>query len=368
LIRDVPKRRVLEGLSHIGGTVRSIIARTSGAAVLFVVLSATLAIGAAVAQEQDIVRIPLDTVMYGKPGAVKLIDPPGVVNVPAAKVGSKCSVHETSENNRSTHPNTDLIVTSGGASVTLLDVEQEGGGRVDGDSLLTLGETVKVEVRFGADGVFSGGFLVGLCETEVPPPPPCANPTLSIDVAPGDQEVVIGGDASFDVTVTNTGDERFSSVDVGSSIAACDSALGAMALGEQSSYTCTAEGVGADLDVTFHAAGQGQDRSCVASADAGAGVTVQEPPPPPPPPPQQPPPPTGLPTQVAVTPPAPRLPAPRLPSVRVTTTTTAAIPSGVPTGNGDDATDRMPVAAVAVIGFGIAAIAAGTYRVGRREE
>ena len=351
--------------------MRSIIARTSGAAVLFVVLSATLAIGAAVAQEQDIVRIPLDTVMYGKPGAVKLIDPPGVVNVPAAKVGSKCSVHETSENNRSTHPNTDLIVTSGGASVTLLDVEQEGGGRVDGDSLLTLGETVSISVRFGADGVFSGGFIVGLCETEQPPPPPpTCNADIAISVAPETQVVGAGQGAEFDLSVSNSGEEDLVDVVVDSSVDACDVNIGELGVGEDASYTCKAGEVAADVEVTFAVTGVAANCAADAAGNAQATVDFVGPVPvvvvvPPPPPPQPPPPPspTPLPIQTAGTP-----PPPRLSSVRVTTTTTAAIPSGVPTGTRDDATHRVPVGVLAVIGFGIAAIAAGTYRVTRREE
>jgi len=337
---------------------------------LFIVLSATLAIGAAVAQE--IVQIPLDTVVYGKPGAVKLIDPPGVVSVPADKVGSQCSVHETSENNRSTHPNTDLIVTSGGTSVTLLDVEREGGGRVDGDSLLTLGETVSISVRFGADGVFSGGFIVGLCETEQPPPPPpppACNADITMSVTPEAQVVEDGQDADFTLSVSNSGEEDLVDVAVDSSIEACDTNIGALGVGEDVSYTCKAEGVAADVEVTFAVTGAAANCAAAAADTAQATVGFVGPVPvavvvvPPPPPPLPTPPPVVLPTQVAVTP-----PPPRLPSVRVTTTTTPAIPSGVPTGTGDDATHRVPVGAVAVIGFGIAAIAAGTYRVTRREE
>ena len=239
------------------------------ATILFIVWSVTMAIGSAAAAE--IITIPIDTVVYGKDGAVKVIDPPGAVSVPADRVGNQCSVHAIAKNNGSVHPNTDLIVTSGGSSVTVFNVEREGGGRTDGDGLITLGETVKIEVRFGADGVFSGGFVVGLCEREIA----CGNPALAIGVAPGDQEVVPGGDASFDVTVTNTGDEPFASVNVDSSVAACDhSSGGLLGVGQQTSYSCAAEGVTADLDVTLHAVGRGQDPTCAATANAGATVRV----------------------------------------------------------------------------------------------
>ena len=249
--------------------MRRIKSTTRGVAILFIVWSVTMAIGAAVAQE--IVEVPIDTVVRGEPGEVKLIDPPGVVAVPADKVGVQCSVHETSQNNTSVHPNNDLIVTSGGDSVTLFDVESGSGVRVDGDGLLTLGETVQVEVRLGGDGVFSGGFIVGLCETEIR----CGSPALSVGVAPGEQEVAAGGDASFEVTVTNTGDEPFINMTVDSSVAACNqSSQDLLAIGATTSYSCTAAGVTEDLAATFAAAGTGQDPTCAATASAGAAVAV----------------------------------------------------------------------------------------------
>jgi hypothetical protein len=335
-----------------------------------------LAIGAAVAQEQDIVRIPLDTVMYGKPGAVKLIDPPGVVNVPADKVGSQCSVHETSENNRSTHPNTDLIVTSGGSSVTLFDVEREGGGRVDGDGLLTLGETVSISVRFGADGVFSGGFLVGLCETVFQPPPlppPVCNAEITISVAPETQVVEDGQDADFVLSVSNTGDEDLVNVAIDSSIDSCDISIGELEAGEETSNTCKAERVAADLDITFAVTGAAATCEAEAVGTARSTVGFVLPVPVavvPPRPPAQLPPVTPVPStpRLQLQPVTPVPPTPRLPSLRVTTTTTLTIPSGVPTGAGDGATHRVPVGVLAVTGLGIAAIAAGTYRVARREQ
>jgi hypothetical protein len=250
--------------------MRRIRSTTRGVAILFIVWSVMMAIGAAVAQEEDVVVIPI-TVVRGDPGSIHLIDPPGVVPVAADRVGLTCLVAAEAANQGSVHPNTDLIVTSGGSSVVIPDVEREAGGLIFGEGFLTLGETAMIEVRLGADGVFSGGFAVGLCREIIET---CGDPALSIGVAPGDQEVVAGGDANFDVTVTNTGDEPFLSVNVDSSIAACDGSIGAMALGAQSSYTCTATGVTEDLAATFAAAGTGQDPTCAATANAGAAVTV----------------------------------------------------------------------------------------------
>ena len=414
--------------------MRRIRSTTRGVAILFIVWSVMMAIGAAVAQVEDIVQIPVDTVVRGEPGSIHLL---AEVTVPAEKVGAQCSVHETSENNRSVHPNTDLIVTSGGGSVTLFDVEREGGGRTDGDGLLTLGETARIDVRLGADGVFSGGFIVGLCQTIIT----CGSPALSIGVAPPDQEVVSGGDANFDVTVTNTGDEPFLSVNVDSSVAACDlSSQNLLGLGQTTSYSCTATGVTEDLAATFAAAAVGQDPTCSASASAGAAVTVLqacnsnpaltitvvpgdqdvpdggdadfqvtvtntgdedmvgvavdssvaacdntigalavgaetsyackaagvE---------------TDLNVSFAVTgegvtqgalcsasdDAAARVGNPPPPTTTTTTTTTPRTPTGVPTGTGDGGSPTVPVAALVVAGLGLAVIGAGTYRVTRRE-
>ena len=239
--------------------------RARAAAVLFIVWSVTMAIGAAAAAE--IITIPVDTVVRGPEGSVHVL---AGAAVPADRVGNRCSVHAISQNQESVHPNSDLIVASGGSSVTLFDVEREGGGRTDGTGMLTLGETVAIEIRLGADEVFSGGFIVGLCETEIT----CRNPALAIGVTPEDQEVAIGGHASFDVTVTNSGDEAFSTVTVESNVAACDSNIGALPVGQQSSYSCTAEDIDTTFDLDVLADGRGEDPSCVASAAAGAHVTV----------------------------------------------------------------------------------------------
>jgi hypothetical protein len=180
-----------------------------------------------------------------------------------------------STNNRSVHPDTNLIVSSDTSTVTLFDVERERHGATTGGAPLTLGDTATVEVQLGGDGVFSGGLFVGLCETQMS----CANPALTIDVTPTYREVVVGGDARFKVTLTNKGDEAFSDVDVDATIDACDRDVGGLSVGAEISYRCKAEGVAVDLDVGFHAVAHGQDPGCVASDDATVRVVVELPPP-----------------------------------------------------------------------------------------
>jgi hypothetical protein len=178
-------------------------------------------------------------------------------------------------------------------------------------------------------------------------------------VAPETQVVGAGQGAEFVLSVSNSGEEDLVDVVVDSSVDACDVNIGELAVGEDASYTCKAGEVAADVEVTF--AVTGVAANCAADAAGNAQATVG----------------FVLPVSVVVVPSpqqptisirvTPPLPPPP-PSVRVTTTTTPAIPSGVPTGTGDDATHRVPVGVLTVIGFGIAAIAAGTYRVTRREE
>jgi hypothetical protein len=177
-------------------------------------------------------------------------------------------------------------------------------------------------------------------------------------VAPETQVVGAGQGAEFVLSVSNSGEEDLVDVVVDSSVDACDVNIGELGVGEDASYTCNAGEVAADVEVTF--AVTGVAANCEAEAVGTARSTVVH----------------VLPVSVADVAPSPPLPSirvkpppsPRLPSLRVTTTTTSAIPSGVPTGTGADATHRVPVGVVAAIGFGIAAISVGTYRVTRREE
>jgi hypothetical protein len=160
-------------------------------------------------------------------------------------------------------------------------------------------------------------------------------PDLTVTVAPLDQEVPVDGDASFQVTVTNSGDEDLQDVVVASSVAACDQNIGDLAVGAESSYSCTATGVGGDLIVSFDADGRGVSDPEVCEALGSVAATVGNPPP------------TTTTTKA--------------------TTTTSSIPIKIPTGTGDAPGIVVPVGVLAVFGLGIAALAAGTYGVTRKE-
>ena len=80
--------------------------------------------------------------------------------------GRQCSVAAEGINQESVHPNSDLLVRSGGGEVALLDVERAPNVRTEATGTLTLGTDVSVFVRLGPDGLFLGGLVLTIdCPT-----------------------------------------------------------------------------------------------------------------------------------------------------------------------------------------------------------
>jgi hypothetical protein len=104
------------------------------------------------------VVIPIDTVVRAPEGSITQLTAP--VDVPAENQGETCKVTSVATNQGSVHPNNDIIVESGSTSVVVPDVEAVPGGTVAGDGILTLGSSIDVSLRMGADEVFSAGFDV----------------------------------------------------------------------------------------------------------------------------------------------------------------------------------------------------------------
>ncbi len=76
-------------------------------------------------------------------------------------------------------------------------------------------------------------------------------PSIEIQKTPDLQLVVLGDDATFTITVTNTGQTDLTAVTVTDPVApACDRVLGSLAIGEVRSYTCDLVGPTADLTNT----------------------------------------------------------------------------------------------------------------------
>lgn len=81
------------------------------------------------------------------------------------------------------------------------------------------------------------------------------NPSMAVTKLPASQMVVNGGDASFTVTVTNTGDVALSAVTVTDALAPdCDLGPITLASGASTSYVCTVEGVTDDFTNTVSVA------------------------------------------------------------------------------------------------------------------
>ncbi|MDP3985049.1 MAG: hypothetical protein Q8Q52_08625, partial [Acidimicrobiia bacterium] len=105
---------------------------------------------------EDIV-IPIDQVVRGEEGEVHLLRS---VPVDPGLVGFGCPVSAVSHNQESVHPDSDLIIDSGGSRLILEDVESESYVEVTAEGTLTLADTIEISVRLGPDGVFSGGLTV----------------------------------------------------------------------------------------------------------------------------------------------------------------------------------------------------------------
>lgn len=103
--------------------------------------------------------ISIDTggVAYGAEGEIIVIADQAV---DASLVGQTCTGTVSVGNNESVHPNNDLIITSGDLSVTIPNVEEGANDISTGTGSVLLGETIRVELQFGADGVTSGGLTL----------------------------------------------------------------------------------------------------------------------------------------------------------------------------------------------------------------
>ncbi len=110
-----------------------------------------------------VIDIPVSTVVLDlKPGESRTLE---TASVDPSYVGLTCSVKVIAENQGSVHPGNDLIVSSGGSSVTAFDVEASPGKVTPASGDLVLGDTISVTLHMGRDGVFSAGVLVKLtCE------------------------------------------------------------------------------------------------------------------------------------------------------------------------------------------------------------
>lgn len=191
--------------------------------------------------------IPIDTVVYAQPGSITRL---AEADVPSELVGFTCEGFATAENQDSVHPNNDLILTSGGTTAILDNVEETPFEVTVATGTLLLGDTITVDLRMGGDGVFSGGMEI-LIDTN------CTAPTTTTTMAPEEPAIEIvktadsefygdDGVGDFTITVTNPGpvdlfdvyvtDDVAVAIDPGSD---CPTSIGDLAVGESTTYGCS---------------------------------------------------------------------------------------------------------------------------------
>ena len=154
---------------------------------LLAVMAAWFVIAVPVAQAAAI-EITLDTVVTADEGSITVL---ASADTPDEIIGLACVGVARAENQPSVHPDNDLIITSGGDSIVLEDVERAPGAVTSAEGLLTLGPTVTVSLRMGPDELFSGGmvFTVEDCAppttTTTTTEPPGGSTTTTTTEPPG---------------------------------------------------------------------------------------------------------------------------------------------------------------------------------------
>ncbi len=144
--------------------------------VLAAVFVALVFSGTPASAQSSTFEFGIDGVVRGANDSVTLVLS---VDVDPAFVGLECTFTETTTNNESTHPDTDLILESNGSRIEILDVESESSSVSVGSGSLVLGETIDVSVRLGEDRVASGGFVVLVDCTVEPEPTPEPTPEVT---------------------------------------------------------------------------------------------------------------------------------------------------------------------------------------------
>jgi uncharacterized repeat protein (TIGR01451 family) len=92
----------------------------------------------------------------------------------------------------------------------------------------------------GPNVTASDSAPVTVTVTRVIVPPPPSHPAIAIVKDPKSQSTILGGTATFKITVTNTGDVTLTSVAVDDPLSPqCDRDLGTLVAGQSKTYSCT---------------------------------------------------------------------------------------------------------------------------------
>ena len=116
-----------------------------------------LALAVPATAQDNVISITVEGVLTGNEGdVVPVVSEP----VAAGLVGATCEVQGQTENNSSVHEGNDLILTTGDTTAVIENTEEFPGEIIPGSGTIVLGETIDISVRFGPDGVTSGGVTV----------------------------------------------------------------------------------------------------------------------------------------------------------------------------------------------------------------
>lgn len=101
------------------------------------------------------ISIDFDELVFGAPGSVLVV---AEVSVDEALQGRTCMLEVHAENQSSVHIGNDLIVSTGSSQAVIVGVEDTANGGFDQTYDMEVGESIKVQIRIGQDGMSSLGF------------------------------------------------------------------------------------------------------------------------------------------------------------------------------------------------------------------
>jgi LPXTG-motif cell wall-anchored protein len=183
---------------------------------ILVVAAVAVVLGAAPAHAIHELVIERDQVTTGEPGSIVLIDE---VEVEAELVGASCAARAEVNNQESTHPNTNLIFTTGSASAVLANIEDTPGQATVVTSEMVVGETVRVELQLGEDGISSARLRISFVCPELQPTTTTTSPTTttapSPTSAPSPPATTSGGPIAPATTLPSTGSSSLAALWIG---------------------------------------------------------------------------------------------------------------------------------------------------------
>lgn len=125
---------------------------------------AFLMVPAAAAAADDLIVIPVSGFARGEEGDVITI---ATVDVPADLVGATCQITGLTVNQVSVHEGNDLLINTNGQTFVVPNFEDAGFIEHEAGEVASIGTTIQLQIRFGPDGVSSGGFRVRVeCDPE----------------------------------------------------------------------------------------------------------------------------------------------------------------------------------------------------------